>query len=100
MSMRGQPRNRLGRAAGCAPLRGRRRRRFGGVSENSLTFPSTSTSHKDARMILHSSRPARLAGGALLSLLLAGALAGCEETRGAGGPPGFGGPPPQVEVMV
>ena len=51
-------------------------------------------------MILHSSRPARLAGGASSALLLAGALAGCEETRGAGGPPGFGGPPPQVDVMV
>ena len=50
-------------------------------------------------MFLHSSR-ARLAGGALLSLLLIGTLAGCGESRGAGGGPGFGGPPPQVDVMV
>ena len=35
-------------------------------------------------MFLHSSRPARLAGGALLPVLFAGVLAGCGETRGAG----------------
>jgi membrane fusion protein, multidrug efflux system len=51
-------------------------------------------------MFLHSSRPARVAGGALLPILLAGVVAGCGETRGAGEPPGFGGPPPQVQVMV
>jgi membrane fusion protein (multidrug efflux system) len=51
-------------------------------------------------MFLHSSRPARLAGGAFLSILLAGVLTACGESRGAGGPSGFGGPPPQVDVMV
>jgi membrane fusion protein (multidrug efflux system) len=49
-------------------------------------------------MFLHSSR-ARLAGGAFLSILLAGTLTGCGESQGAGGP-GFGGPPPQVDVMT
>ena len=53
-------------------------------------------------MFLHSSRPARLAEGALLPVLLAGVLVACGESRGAGEgkPPGFGGPPPQVDVMV
>ncbi|NPC54065.1 efflux RND transporter periplasmic adaptor subunit [Caenimonas soli] len=51
-------------------------------------------------MFSHSSRPARLAGGALFSVLLAGVLTACGETRGAGGPHGSGGPPPQVDIMV
>jgi membrane fusion protein, multidrug efflux system len=42
---------------------------------------------------------ARPAGGVLLSGFLAAALTGCDESRSAG-PPGMGGPPPQVDVMV
>lgn len=41
----------------------------------------------------------RVAGGTLLSGLLAMLVAACGESKSAG-PPGFGGPPPQVDVMV
>lgn len=51
-------------------------------------------------MFLLSSRAMRMAGGTLSPIMMAAVLAGCGESRGAGGPPGFGGPPPQVEVMV
>ena len=46
------------------------------------------------------SRGGRLAGGVILSTLLAGVLSACGDSKGAGGPPGFGGPPPQVNVVV
>ncbi len=55
-------------------------------------------------MLLLSSRAIRMAGptllAPLLAPLLAALLASCDESRGAGGPPGSGGPPPQVDVMV
>lgn len=51
-------------------------------------------------MFLLSSLARRLAGGAFLFTLLTTVLSACGESRSAGGPPGFGGPPPQVDVMV
>jgi membrane fusion protein, multidrug efflux system len=54
-------------------------------------------------MFVLSLRARHVAGLALLSILVALSSAGCGESRSAGGnggPPGFGGPPPQVDVMV
>jgi membrane fusion protein (multidrug efflux system) len=45
-------------------------------------------------------RGGRLAAGMIVSTALAALVAACGESKGAGGPPGFGGPPPQVNVVV
>lgn len=43
----------------------------------------------------------RLAGGVWVGVAaLAALLSGCGESRGEGGPPGMGGPPPQVSVVT
>jgi membrane fusion protein, multidrug efflux system len=54
-------------------------------------------------MFVLSSRVRRMAGVTLLSGVLAFGIAACGESRsegGPGGPPGFGGPPPQVSVVA
>jgi membrane fusion protein, multidrug efflux system len=54
-------------------------------------------------MFVLSSRVRRMAGATLLSGVLSIGIAACGESRsagGPGGPPGFGGPPPQVSVVV
>jgi membrane fusion protein, multidrug efflux system len=55
-----------------------------------------------AEMFLPDARAIRLAGSVVVSSLVAVALSGCGESRsaGPGGPPGMGGPPPQVDVLV
>lgn len=45
-------------------------------------------------------RAARRMGLFLLPALLASVLAGCGKSHGEGAPPGFGGPPPQVNVVT
>ena len=42
----------------------------------------------------------RLAGGVVLAVSMAAVLAACGKSQGADGPPGHGGPPPQVETVV
>jgi len=42
----------------------------------------------------------RRAGVFVFSVMLAAVLAGCGKSHGEGGPPGFGGPPPQVNVVT
>ena len=44
--------------------------------------------------------PARRMVGAVLFTAAALALAGCSKSHGEGAPPGFGGPPPQVNVVT
>src|SRR6266542_3858302 len=61
---------------------------------------STRSISRGCSMVVLNLRARRAAGLALLSIPLAGFVAGCGESRSAGGPPGMGGPPPQVDVIV
>ncbi|MES2940005.1 MAG: efflux RND transporter periplasmic adaptor subunit [Pseudomonadota bacterium] len=51
-------------------------------------------------MILLRTPAGRLSGGVSVVAALVAVLAGCGESRGEGGPPGMGGPPPQVNVVT